>query len=196
MSTKQGTLHTNDYRIYAANTSDSSAIELPLQSLSHAECNNLLKSMNIQPDALLGSAPPPRNGFVSYIGTEGVLNHVQEHANKNGYAVSTAAGSKANRKFIRCDKGGNPDNKGKNPSSKKNGCPFSLLATQGKDGLWSVKVEIDHHNHPADTDEAASPLNRIKRLMKNELQDIHDGFENSDQPKSILSITTITPKLP
>ncbi|RKF57588.1 hypothetical protein GcM3_187038, partial [Golovinomyces cichoracearum] len=74
-----------------------------------------------------------------------------------------------------------------NQVPKKTGCPFSLLATQGKDGLWSVKVEIDQHNHPADTDEAASPLNRIKRLTKNELQDIHDGFENSDQPKSILS---------
>ncbi|KAI0992378.1 hypothetical protein K3495_g15808, partial [Podosphaera aphanis] len=143
--------------------------------------------MNIQPDALPGSAPPPRDGFVSYIGTEGMLNYVQEHANKNGYAVSTAAGSKAKRKFIRCDKGGNPDKKGKNPSSKKTGFPFSLLATQGKDGLWSVKVEIDQHNHPADTDGAASPLNRIKRLTKNELQDIHDGVENSDQPKSILS---------
>ncbi|KAI0995120.1 hypothetical protein K3495_g13061 [Podosphaera aphanis] len=109
--------------------------------------------MNIQPDALPGSAPPPRGGFVSYIGTEGVMNLVQEHANKNGYALSTAAGSKANRKFMRCDKGGNPDKKGKNPN----------------------------------TDEAASPLNRIKRLTKNGLQDIHDGFENSDQPKSILS---------
>ncbi|RKF58964.1 hypothetical protein GcC1_179037, partial [Golovinomyces cichoracearum] len=98
--------------------------------------------------------------------------------------------------FIRCDKGGNLDKKGKNPSvhiskklksgSKKTGCSFSLLATQGKDGLWSVKVEIDQHNQPADTDEAASPLNRIKRPTKNELQDIHDRFENSDQPKSIL----------
>ncbi|KAI0992943.1 hypothetical protein K3495_g15241 [Podosphaera aphanis] len=153
--------------------------------------------MNIQPDALPGSAPPPCDGFVSYIGTEGVLNYVQEHANKNSYAVSTAAGSKANRKFIRCDKGGNPDKKGKNPSvhiskqrksgSKKTGYPFSLFVTQGKNRLWSVKVEIDQHNHSADTDEAASPLNRIKRRTKNELQDIHDGFENSDQPKSILS---------
>ncbi|KAI0995019.1 hypothetical protein K3495_g13163 [Podosphaera aphanis] len=93
------------------------AIELPLQGLSHAECDNLLKSMNIQPDALPSSAPPPRNGFVSYIGTEGVLNYVQEHANKNGYAVSIATGSKAKRKFIRCEKGGNPDKKGKNPST-------------------------------------------------------------------------------
>ncbi|RKF54284.1 hypothetical protein GcC1_213043, partial [Golovinomyces cichoracearum] len=41
------------------------AIELPLQNLSHAECDNLLKSMNIQPGALPGSAPPPRDGFVS-----------------------------------------------------------------------------------------------------------------------------------
>ena len=57
---------------------------------------------------------------------------------------------------------------------------LSLLATQGKNGLWSVKVEIDQHNHPADTDGVASSLNRIKRLTKNELQDIHDGFENSD----------------
>ncbi|KAI0992404.1 hypothetical protein K3495_g15781, partial [Podosphaera aphanis] len=127
--------------------------------------------MNIQPDALPDSAPPPLDGFVSYIGTEGVLNYVQEHANKNSYAVSTAAGSKAKRKFIRYDKGGNPEKKGKNPSvhiskqrksgSKNTGCPFSLLATQGKDELWSVKVEIDQHNHPADTDGAASPLNRI-----------------------------------
>ncbi|KAI0996218.1 hypothetical protein K3495_g11961 [Podosphaera aphanis] len=79
------------------------AIEFTLQNLSHAECDNLLKSMNIQPDALPVSAPPLCDGFVSYIGTEGVLNYVQEHANKNSYAVSTAAGSKANRKFIRCD---------------------------------------------------------------------------------------------
>lgn len=40
---------------------------------------DLLKSMNIQPDALLNSAPPLREGFVSYIGTKAASNYDQRH---------------------------------------------------------------------------------------------------------------------
>jgi len=113
---------------------------------------------------------PPRNN--NYATLEELVNAVQAHASKEGYAIvkGRSKSIKGNGGFnnkinLYCDRGGQPRKSSENAkrkrktSSIKIGCPFRANAIRRKGSdVWGFEVINGEHNHEETDLEACASL--------------------------------------
>ena len=142
------------------------------------------------------SPPPPRSlapmPGSDFTGREELLNGVKEWAADQGYAVVIAR-SRFNRLWLKCDRGGTYENrrnltpdqrKRKRGESRLLGCPFKMLATVKKDGIWHVETEISDHNHGPSEDLSQHPT--LRRMTDEQLQKVHEMCDHGNSPSETM----------
>jgi hypothetical protein len=102
--------------------------------------------------------PPPEN--VEYPSRKAFIDAMQQHAQDNGYAVSTQRSStKDGTIYLGCDRSGVyrhrygliNNTRLRNTGSQLTGCPFSVRGKLMDMGVWTVKVCNGDHNHGSST---------------------------------------------
>ena len=127
-----------------------------------------------------------------FSGREELLSGVKDWAADQGYAVVIAR-SRFNRLWLKCDRGGTYENrrnltpdqrKRKRGESRLLGCPFKMVATVRKDGVWHVETEISDHNHGPSDDLSQHPT--LRRMTDEQLQKVHDMCDNGNSPSETM----------
>lgn len=149
--------------------------------------------MPISPTA---SPPPPRSLAPmppsQFDSRDELLEGCKDWAAGQGYAVVIAR-SRFNRLWLKCDRGGTYENrrnltpeqrKRKRGDSRLLGCPFKMLATCKKDGIWRVDTEIPDHNHGPSDDLSAHPT--LRRMTDQQLQKVHEMCDEGKSPAETL----------
>ena len=123
-----------------------------------------------------------------FSGREELLAGVKDWAADQGYAVVIAR-SRFNRLWLKCDRGGTYENrrnltpdqrKRKRGESRLLGCPFKMLASVKKDGVWHVETEISDHNHGPSEDLSQHPT--LRRMTEEQLQKVHEMCDSGHSP--------------
>ena len=145
------------------------------------------------------SSPPPARTLAPMPGTdfsgrEELLAGVKDWAADQGYAVVIAR-SRFNRLWLKCDRGGTYENrrnltadqrKRKRGESRLLGCPFKMLATVKKDGVWHVETEIPDHNHGPSEDLRQHPT--LRRMTEEQLQKVHEMCDSGNSPAETIEV--------
>lgn len=149
--------------------------------------------MPMSPNA---SPPPPRSLAAmppsDFSSREDLLAGCKDWAAGQGYAVVIAR-SRFNRLWLKCDRGGTYENrrnltpdqrKRKRGDSRLLGCPFKMLATCKKDGVWRVETDVPEHNHGPSDDLSAHPT--LRRMTDEQLQKVKDMCDAGKSPAETL----------
>ena len=121
-----------------------------------------------------------------------LLSGCKDWAASQGYAVVIAR-SRFNRLWLKCDRGGvyenrrnlTPDQrKRKRGDSRLLGCPFKMLATCKKDGVWRVETDIADHNHGPSDDLSAHPT--LRRMTDEQVRKVHEMCDAGKSPAETL----------
>lgn len=117
--------------------------------------------------------PPPSDGV--YLSFNQLLEYLNEHSAKQGYAV-TIKRSKKNKKqelhkvWLQCEKGREYKGRGKGicqTSSRRDECPWKAVATRdSKLETWTFQIDNPEHNHPP-TLPGANPTHQKKAMTDN-----------------------------
>ena len=117
--------------------------------------------------------PPPIDGI--YISFDKLLEYLNDHSAKQGYAI-TIKWSKKNKKqelrkvWLQCDKGREYKGRGKDiyqTSSRRNKCPWKVAATQDTElETWTFQIDNPEYNHPP-TFSGAHPTHQKKAMTEN-----------------------------
>lgn len=146
-------------------------------------------SPNASPPPPRSLAPMPPSDFSS---REELLAGCKDWAAGQGYAVVIAR-SRSNRLWLKCDRGGTYENrrnltpdqrKRKRGDSRLLGCPFKMLATCKKDGIWRVETDVSEHNHGPSDDLSAHPT--LRRMTDEQLQKVKDMCDAGKSPADTL----------
>jgi len=146
-------------------------------------------SPNASPPPPRSLAPMPPSEFDS---REGLLAGCKDWAAGQGFAVVIAR-SRFNRLWLKCDRGGTYENrrnltpdqrKRKRGDSRLLGCPFKMLATCKKDGVWKVETDVAEHNHEPSDDLSAHPT--LRRMTDEQLQRVKDMCDAGKSPAETL----------
>ena len=142
------------------------------------------------------SPPPPRSlapmPASEFRNREDLLAGCKDWAASQGYAVVIAR-SRFNRLWLKCDRGGNYENrrnltpdqrKRKRGESRLLGCPFKMLATCKKDGIWRVDTDNPEHNHGPSEDLSAHPT--LRRMTDEQVKKVHDMCDAGKSPAETL----------
>ena len=138
-------------------------------------------------------APPPPQSLApmppsDFADREDLLVGTKDWAASQGYAIVIAR-SRANRLWLKCDRGGNYENrrnltqdqrKRKRGESRLLGCPFRMLATAKKDGTWRVETDTAEHNHGPSEDLSMHPT--LRRMNEAQLAKVHQMFDVGRSP--------------
>jgi hypothetical protein len=111
---------------------------------------------------------PPTEGLFPSL--EAILEHVNQHARTQGYAVIKRRTKKVKGKLVKaffaCDRSFKYNVRNSNPMAKprltrtrSTECPFLLRATL-KDGQWCLFIHHDSHNHEPSYSPIAHPIHR------------------------------------
>lgn len=141
--------------------------------------------------------PPPMLTDDDCKGLDTILNALQDHALKNGYAVKVDCSTAAKAAWT-CTKGGHYDSRSKNkdvPNAKrrrntstmKTGCKFRVSANRQDGMTWNVKVFNNNHNHEATTEPSALPQHRIAAMSERERLLVGSMHQNGHSPLQILN---------
>lgn len=123
---------------------------------------------------------------------EELLGGCKDWAAHQGFAVVIAR-SRSNRLWLKCDRGGTYENrrnltpdqrKRKRGDSRLLGCPFKMLATVRKDGIWRVQTDIAEHNHGPSDDLSAHPT--LRRMTDEQVQKVNDMCDAGRSPAETL----------
>lgn len=123
---------------------------------------------------------------------EELLAGCKDWSSGQGYAVVIAR-SRFNRLWLKCDRGGTYENrrnltpdqrKRKRGDSRLLGCPFRMLATCKKDGVWRVETDVSEHNHGPSDDLSAHPT--LRRMTDEQLQRVKDMCDAGKSPAETL----------
>lgn len=144
-------------------------------------------------------APMPPSEFSS---REDLLTGTKEWASHQGYAVVIAR-SRFNRLWLKCDRGGTYENrrnltpdqrKRKRGDSRLLNCPFKMIATVKKDGVWRVETENPTHNHEPSDDLSAHPT--LRRMTDEQLLKVHEMCDAGRSPaETIEALRSIWPDI-
>jgi len=127
----------------------------------------------------------PKSEFHS---REEVLAGTNKWASHQGYAVVIAR-SRPNRLWIKCDRGGKYENrrnlvpdarKRKRGESRLLGCPFKVLASLKKDGVWRVEVDNAEHNHGPSDDLSLHPS--LRRMTEEQVKKVQEMCDAGQSP--------------
>lgn len=119
---------------------------------------------------------------------EDLLVGTKEWTASQGYAIVIAR-SRPNRLWLKCDRGGNYENrrnltegqrKRKRGESRLLGCPFRMLASVKKDGVWRVETQSPEHNHGPSEDMSMHPT--LRRMNEEQLAKVHQMFDVGRSP--------------
>ena len=143
-----------------------------------------------------GSPPPPRSLApmppAEFPSRDELLTGCKDWAAGQGYAVVIAR-SRFNRLWLKCDRGGVYENrrnltpgqrKRKRGDSRLLGCPFKMLATCKKDGVWRVETDVADHNHGPSDDLSAHPT--LRRMKDEQMRKVHDMCDAGKSPAETL----------
>ena len=153
------------------------------------ERDRMLLSPNASPPPPGSLAPMPPSEFPS---RDTLLTGAKDWAASQSYAVVIAR-SRANRLWLKCDRGGTYENrrnltpdqrKRKRGDSRLLGCPFKMLATCRKDGVWRVETTVAEHNHGPSEDLSAHPT--LRRMTDEQLQRVKDMCDGGKSPAETL----------
>jgi hypothetical protein len=135
--------------------------------------------------------PPAERSYSSY---GQAFNAVNEHAAKEGYAVSKLR-SKIDRKepptirkvWLRCDKSGThtPKNLKRQTGSRKVDCPFQAIISRAEDDSWVVRIKEPNHNHEASRAPVSHPAHR--KRSDDTVATIQRMVDAECSPRQILS---------
>ena len=146
-------------------------------------------SPNASPPPPQSLAPMPPSSFNS---RDELMGGCKDWASGQGYAIVIAR-SRFNRLWLKCDRGGTYENrrnltpdvrKRKRGDSRLLGCPFRMLATCKKDGIWRVETENAVHNHGPSDDLSAHPT--LRRMTNDQLQKVKDMCDAGKSPAETL----------
>ena len=150
-----------------------------------------------RPPPTADDAPPPPGSLApmpprEFKSREDVLNSTKEWAANQGYAIVIAR-SRANRLWLKCDRGGNYENrrnltdevrKRKRGESRLLGCPFKMIAMVKRDGSWKVETETPAHNHGPSEDLSLHPT--LRRMNQTQMAKVHEMFDAGRSPAETL----------
>lgn len=137
------------------------------------------------PPAPRSLAPMPPSEFGS---REELLAGAKDWAAQQGFAVVIAR-SRFNRLWLKCDRGGSYENrrnltpdqrKRKRGESRLLGCPFRMLATVKKDGIWKAETDNSVHNHGPSEDLSMHPT--LRRMSEEQLSKVHEMCDQGKTP--------------
>lgn len=141
---------------------------------------------------------PPRE----YRTREELLAGTKDWAAQQGFAVVIAR-SRFNRLWLKCDRGGTYENrrnltpdqrKRKRGDSRLLGCPFKMIATVKRDGIWRVETETPTHNHEPSDDLSAHPT--LRRMTDEQLQKVHEMCDDGRSPaETIEALRSVWPDI-
>lgn len=123
-----------------------------------------------------------------FLSREDLLQGTKDWTASQGYAVVIAR-SRANRLWLKCDRGGSYENrrnltqdqrKRKRGESRLLGCPFRMLATIKRDGIWRVETDNSEHNHGPSGDLSMHPT--LRRMNDEQLGKVHQMFDEGRSP--------------
>ena len=130
-------------------------------------------------------APMPPGEFHN---REELMASCKDWAAHQGFAVVIAR-SRFNRLWIKCDRGGTYENrrnlmpdqrKRKRGDSRLLGCPFRMIASCKKDGVWKVETTNADHNHDPSNDLSAHPT--LRRMTEEQTQKVGEMFDTGRSP--------------
>ena len=130
-------------------------------------------------------APMPAG---QYDTREELLERAKEWAEHQGYAVVINR-SRFNRLWLKCDRGGlyenrrnlTPDQrKRKRVESRLVGCPFKIVASHGKNGVWKCHTEIPEHTHGPSDDMREHPT--LRRMTEEQTQKVNEMTDAENTP--------------
>ena len=135
-------------------------------------------------------SPPSPGIFESH---EALINHAKMHAFSHGYAVSIKRSERNKFVYLRCDIGGNYNERTKvtdetrqrATSTRAIDCPFELYGKMMKDGQWRLTINNANHNHEASEDISGHPSSR--RLNEADYQKVKEMSTAGVYPRKILS---------
>ena len=137
----------------------------------------------------MGMAAPPAGQYSS---REEMLKSVKQFAESQGYAIVIGR-SRLNRLWLKCDRGGvysdrhgiTPENRKRNRGETRlTDCPFKVLASAKKDGIWKCHTEIPDHNHGPSEDLSVHPS--LRRMTDEQMQKVNEMTEAGNTPVETL----------
>ena len=137
----------------------------------------------------MSMAAPPAG---QYPNREEMLRSVKQFAESQGYAIVIGR-SRLNRLWLKCDRGGvysdrhgiTPENRKRNRGETRlTDCPFKVLASAKKDGIWKCHTEVPDHNHGPSEDLSVHPS--LRRMSDEQIQKVNEMTEAGNTPVETL----------
>ena len=137
----------------------------------------------------MSMAAPPAGQYAT---REEMLKSVKQFAEGQGYAIVIGR-SRLNRLWLKCDRGGvysdrhgiTPENRKRNRGETRlTDCPFKVLASAKKDGIWKCHTEVPDHNHGPSEDLSIHPS--LRRMTDEQMQKVNEMTEAGNTPVETL----------
>ncbi|XP_071704830.1 PKS-NRPS hybrid synthetase cheA-like [Rutidosis leptorrhynchoides] len=121
-----------------------------------------------------------------------LLKSVREFYNAIGYGISIRTSKKDKFYSLQCDRGGSyrdikdiQDKRKRSTASRLVDCPFRIIGSKRRDGMWVFKPKHLAHNHEPSSDISGHPS--FRQLSPNKVQAVKDMSRAGIPPRQILS---------